>query len=254
MAMPSMAPRLDGARPRTRVERPLGPPGSAWRRRRRSPKTVLELRGSRRTDCRRCSTRLVPPPEARSRRARRPRTRSDRPGESLRAFSYSPERAGEDPRRRVVSRWRAHDTHPAASVRARRTSRQPAGRAPPARARERSCCRAARRWRETLAQATARRPDPGPRPARRSASALRRLAGSFRLRRGGSLLALEEGVVGGEVLRGLVGELLLLPLAASATPSASRDLRRDVGLHLEDVGQRRVERLLPARGGRPRLP
>ena len=65
-----------------------------------------------------------------------------------------------------------------------------------------------------------------------------------------SLLALEKGVVRGDVLRGLLGELFSCS-SASATPSELGDLRRDVRLHLEHVRQRRVEGLLPLRRRRP---
>jgi hypothetical protein len=58
-----------------------------------------------------------------------------------------------------------------------------------------------------------------------------------------------KGLVGLQVLRRLVGEPLLLG-GAERDSELLRDARRDVGLHLEDVGQRRVEGLLPPRGGR----
>ena len=57
-------------------------------------------------------------------------------------------------------------------------------------------------------------------------------------------LTLEEGVVGGEVLRGLLGKPLLLACSEGAAQSLSH-LRRDVRLHLEHIRDRRVERLLP---------
>ncbi len=78
----------------------------------------------------------------------------------------------------------------------------------------------------------------------------RGIAGRQAVRR---FLALQEGVVGGEVLRGLLGEPLLLARSERAAQRL-RHLRRDVRLHLEHVRQRRVERLLPLRGRRIRTP
>ena len=68
--------------------------------------------------------------------------------------------------------------------------------------------------------------------------------------RGG--LAPQEGIVGGQVLGGLRRQLVF-----DAVPQRHvqrlRHLSRDVGLHLEHVGQRGIESLLPLRrGGRAR--
>src|SRR5262249_10261897 len=60
------------------------------------------------------------------------------------------------------------------------------------------------------------------------------------------LLALQEGVVGCEVLRGLLGEPLLLACPERGAQSL-RHVRGDVCLNLEDVRQVRVEGLLPFR-------
>ena len=63
-------------------------------------------------------------------------------------------------------------------------------------------------------------------------------------------VALQEGVVGGEILRGLLGKLLLL-LRPERAAQCLRHLRRDLRLHLKHVRDRRVERLLPL--GRRRI-
>ena len=103
---------------------------------------------------------------------------------------------------------------------------------------------------------------PRPRPRLREAGIQRhrllvegerlpQLAGSLARRHSASLLALQEGVVGREVLRRLLGKPLLLARPERAAQRL-RHLRRDVRLHLEDVRDRRVERLLPpARSARP---
>ena len=54
----------------------------------------------------------------------------------------------------------------------------------------------------------------------------------------------EKGVVGGEVLRGLLRKPLLLARPERGTQRL-RHLRRDLRLHLKHVRNRRVERLLP---------
>ena len=122
--------------------------------------------------------------------------------------------------------WRARSASAASACRWRRGPSSPAKPAPtPARSRGRA-----------------------PRPARRtrapSACWPDRAPALF-----ADLLALEEGVVGGEVLRGLLREPLLLPRPERDAQRLSHP-RRDVRLHLEDVRQRRVERLLPLRGRR----
>ena len=130
-AMPSMAPRFDGTRARTRASSSRAS-RVRCRRRRRSPNEELAVRGSRRM---RLSQDARAPrvftSRGRSRRARARESRSERPGESLRAFSYSG-----SARRRIPatshSRLRAHDTHPPAPERERRTW-QPAALAPPVR-------------------------------------------------------------------------------------------------------------------------
>ena len=70
-----------------------------------------------------------------------------------------------------------------------------------------------------------------------------RIAGCQAVRR---FLALQEGVVGGEVLRGLLRKPLLLAGRERAAQRL-RHLRRDVRLDLEDIRDRRVEGLLPPR-------
>ena len=65
--------------------------------------------------------------------------------------------------------------------------------------------------------------------------------------RGG--LAFEIGVVGRQVL-GRLGRELVAHAVAQGHVERTGHFRRDVGLHLEDVGERRVERLLPLGGRR----
>ena len=65
--------------------------------------------------------------------------------------------------------------------------------------------------------------------------------------RGG--LAFEIGVIGRQV-RGRLGRELVAHAVAQRHVERTGHLRRDVGLHLEDVGERRVERLLPLGGRR----
>ena len=80
----------------------------------------------------------------------------------------------------------------------------------------------------------------------------KRLAQARRILHGhapGDLLAAEKLVVRREILRGpLLESLRLVRLEHDA--ELLGDARGDVRLHLEDVGQRRVERLLPLRSGR----
>ena len=134
----------------------------------------------------------------------------------------------------------------------RRQSLRPA---PPRRARRphrsgwacRSCrCRSAP---ATAAPTPARRSSRAPPPGRSSRWRGGALARIGRRQPLAGFLAFEERLVGGEVLGRLLRQRLLLR-APSATSSASRHPARDVGLHLEHVGDRRVERLLPGgRGG-----
>ena len=62
----------------------------------------------------------------------------------------------------------------------------------------------------------------------------------------GGLLAAQIGVAGGEVFGGTAGELAPRAVAQRQVESAGH-LAGDIRLHLEDVGQRRIERLLPFR-------
>ena len=65
--------------------------------------------------------------------------------------------------------------------------------------------------------------------------------------RGG--LAFEIGIIGRQV-RGRLGRELVAHAVAQRRVERTGHLRRDVGLHLEDVRERRVERLLPLGGRR----
>ena len=62
-------------------------------------------------------------------------------------------------------------------------------------------------------------------------------------------LTLQIGIVRGEIRRRLLSERLSLP-AAERNIERARDLIRDVRLHLEDIGDRGIEGLLPFRSGR----
>ena len=73
-----------------------------------------------------------------------------------------------------------------------------------------------------------------------------------RITRGQALrsgLALQEGVVGRQV-RGRLGRELVAGAVAQGYVERARHLGRDVGLDLEDIGERGIESLLPLRGGR----
>ena len=58
---------------------------------------------------------------------------------------------------------------------------------------------------------------------------------------------MEVGIVGGQV-RGRLGRQLVPRTVAQRHVKGARHLGRDVGLHLEDIGEGRVERLLPLAG------
>ena len=98
----------------------------------------------------------------------------------------------------------------------------------------------------TAAPRPRRRSSRAPRPAHTRQSPRRSLGRVQRAHPLRGLLAPQECVVGGKAPRRPVASSRLA-LSPSATSERLRHLAGDLGLHLEHVGHRRVERLLPLR-------
>ena len=245
MALFSIRTRLAGSRasPRSKASR-----ASGYRRRRRSasPRTAgwPKDRGSRRSACLKCSTAASQCPRRSSASAaplRRRGIAGRKPKPLLILLQGTVEVLSDEPfvgaeGQVSLGRPGASATAFSAACRARSAS---------------SGVGVLKKYRIELASRPAPTParsrDPAPRLARRSRAPC---AGwPDRWLRCSELLALEKGVVRGEVLRGLLGKPLLFP-RSERDAQGLRDLRRDIRLHLEDIRHRRVERLLPLRVGR----